>query len=78
MDFQGLQLRGHAASCARMMQRHIAGTSRYMEQGREIGGHWIPKGYSCVVTLQVVHRNPAVFPKPDVFQPDRWLPAGEH
>ena len=55
----------------------LAGTARYTEQGRELGGYWIPKGTSCIAPLQIVHLNPAIYPQPKEFQPDRWLPAGE-
>lgn len=34
----------------------------------------IPEGATCVVFTQALHNNPKHFSKPDVFDPDRFLP----
>ncbi|HEU4362554.1 MAG TPA: cytochrome P450 [Mycobacterium sp.] len=40
-------------------------------------GEWVlPRGCSVLVALRQIHRNPAVFPDPDRFDPRRYLDAG--
>lgn len=34
----------------------------------------VPKGATCMVFTQVLHNNPKYYPKPDTFDPDRFLP----
>jgi cytochrome P450 len=40
----------------------------------EIGGHLIPAGSNVVFSPYAVHHDPAYYPEPDRFDPDRWLP----
>ncbi|CAN8020297.1 unnamed protein product [Ixodes persulcatus] len=40
----------------------------------KLGGHTIPKGTNIGLILYVLHRNPDVFPRPEEFDPDRFLP----
>jgi len=40
----------------------------------ELGGHTIPAGTEVLYSIYAVHHDRAVYPKPDVFDPDRWLP----
>jgi cytochrome P450 len=42
-----------------------------------IGGYEIPKGMLVLASAYGQHRNPAVYPDPDRFDPDRFLPAAE-
>ena len=39
-----------------------------------IGGALIPAGSLVIVSLATTHRNPAYWPDPDQFDPDRFLP----
>lgn len=34
----------------------------------------IPKGATCMIFTQLLHNNPKYYPKPEVFDPDRFLP----
>lgn len=38
----------------------------------ELGGHRIPAGANVFFSAYGVHRDPALYPEPDLFQPDRW------
>jgi cytochrome P450 len=40
----------------------------------ELGGHHLPAGTSVVYSPYLLHRHPALFERPGVFDPDRWLP----
>lgn len=39
-----------------------------------IGDYNIPKGTTCVMYLYELHRDPEVFPNPEIFDPDRFSP----
>lgn len=43
--------------------------------GATICGYTIPAGVEVGMNPWVLHRNPEVFPDPDTFQPERWLPS---
>ncbi|GIY25301.1 cytochrome P450 4c3 [Caerostris darwini] len=34
----------------------------------------VPAGTSCVIVSQIIHRNPEVYPNPEKFDPERFLP----
>lgn len=38
------------------------------------GKYFVPKGATCVVFTHSLHSNPQIFPKPEIFDPDRFLP----
>jgi cytochrome P450 len=47
----------------------------------EIGGYWIPKGVTVVISPYITHRHPAFWDNPAGFDPDRFVPersAGRH
>lgn len=39
-----------------------------------INGFHVPKGTSCLLATYLLHRNPDIYPNPEVFNPDRFLP----
>ena len=41
----------------------------------EVGGFAIPRRATVIISPYVVHRNPAVWKDPDVFDPERFLPG---
>jgi cytochrome P450 len=47
---------------------------RLVVQDHEVGSYEIPAGSVCLLSPFVMHRNPAYFPEPESFQPDRWTP----
>ncbi|WP_406002736.1 cytochrome P450 [Streptomyces sp. NBC_00829] len=40
----------------------------------ELAGFWIPAGVEIAFSLYALHRDPDLYPDPDRFDPDRWLP----
>ncbi|GBN09859.1 Cytochrome P450 4c3, partial [Araneus ventricosus] len=48
--------------------------ARQATEDTNICGYLIPKGTTCVVFLYFLHRDEDVFPEPDKFDPDRFLP----
>ncbi|KAI1396781.1 cytochrome P450 [Hypoxylon fuscum] len=45
-------------------------------EGMFIDGHWIPGNTTVGVPAYTAHRNPDIFPDPEVFRPERWLEDG--
>jgi len=43
----------------------------------ELGGYTIPKGALLTLSIYGMHHNPAVFPDPEVFDPERFSPENE-
>lgn len=48
--------------------------SRRASSEVNLGGHVLPPGTSVLLSPYVVHRDPSVYPDPDLFDVDRWLP----
>jgi cytochrome P450 len=49
--------------------------ARTATQEDSIGGYAIPPGGLVVISPYVMHRSPRFWEKPEVFDPDRFLPA---
>ncbi|GFS61343.1 cytochrome P450 4c3 [Nephila pilipes] len=55
--------------------------ARDLEEDVVIDGCLVPKGTSCGILIYMLHRDPEVFPNPEVFDPNRFLlenAAGRH
>ena len=48
-------------------------TRKTPEEGSEIAGHYIAGGTTVSVSSFIAHRDPAIFPEPEKFDPARWL-----
>jgi cytochrome P450 len=46
---------------------------RKLTEPVEIGGYELPAGVSVAPCVYLVHRNPEVYPEPDLFRPERFL-----
>ncbi|XP_067139880.1 cytochrome P450 4c3-like [Centruroides vittatus] len=44
----------------------------------EESNYCIPRGTTCLLYLYELHRDPAVFPNPEVFDPDRFSVENSH
>jgi len=42
-----------------------------------LGGHVLPPGVTLLFSPYALHRDPSIFPDPELFDPDRWLPERE-
>jgi cytochrome P450 len=49
--------------------------ARFVTVDTELGGHPIPAGTCVIVSPYQVHRQPEVYPRPEEFEPERWLGA---
>lgn len=47
---------------------------RELEEDIHIGKYTVPRGSTCVILGQMLHKDPTYFPNPDVFDPERFLP----
>jgi cytochrome P450 len=43
----------------------------------EIGNYLVPKDYSTLIPVYILHRNPDAFPEPERFNPDRFTSESE-
>ncbi|KAG8177132.1 hypothetical protein JTE90_012015 [Oedothorax gibbosus] len=48
--------------------------ARYITEDFQMCGYTLPKGSSCFVLSYSLHRDKDVFPNPEKFDPDRFLP----
>ncbi|XP_023220300.1 cytochrome P450 4V2-like [Centruroides sculpturatus] len=46
--------------------------ARDLLEDTKVGDHFIPKGTFCLFFLYQLHRDPKVFPNPEIFDPDRF------
>ena len=54
---------------------------RRLHEDMDINGHEVPKGTILFIYIYMLHRDPDIFPKPEVFDPNRFLPensVGRH
>lgn len=48
--------------------------NRVTARDAELGGYLIPAGSDVLYSFHAVHHNPRIYPDPERFDPDRWLP----
>ncbi|GMS94683.1 hypothetical protein PENTCL1PPCAC_16858 [Pristionchus entomophagus] len=54
---------------------------RHLEEELQTGPYLLPRGSSLVIAPYMVHRNERIYPRPEVYDPDRFLPensTGRH
>ncbi|WP_078506801.1 cytochrome P450 [Streptomyces viridochromogenes] len=49
--------------------------TRVATKDTELAGHRLPQGATVMYSPYLLHHDPALFPDPDRFLPDRWLPG---
>lgn len=49
-------------------------STRVTTTATELGGHPIPAGATVIFSPHIIHHRPDLYPDPDRFDPDRWLP----
>ncbi len=64
-----------SAICNETIRLHpiLAECARVPMQPIEILGHTIPEGHALVVSIVAIHHDPAIYPEPDRFRPERFL-----
>ncbi len=48
-------------------------TARRLTVPREVGGYSFPAGWTLMPCIYLIHRDPEVFPEPELFRPERFL-----
>lgn len=48
-------------------------TPRLLREPLELGGYRLPAGWLVAPAIPLVHRSPDIFPRPDSFEPERFL-----
>jgi cytochrome P450 len=48
---------------------------RRLTEAIELGGYELPAGVAVVPSIHLIHRDPAIYPEPDRFRPERFLEA---
>ncbi|MBS1883295.1 MAG: cytochrome P450 [Actinobacteria bacterium] len=48
---------------------------RKLTEAIELGGYDLPAGVAVVPSIHLVHRDPAIYPEPERFRPERFLEA---
>ncbi|KAF7295969.1 hypothetical protein MKEN_01411500 [Mycena kentingensis (nom. inval.)] len=72
---EGLRIYGAAPS---LLERVVPGpthSSGFGADGFDLLGHAIPSSTIVATQAWSMHRDPAIFPSPDTFLPERWLPS---
>ncbi|WKX14901.1 cytochrome P450 [Streptomyces sp. NL15-2K] len=49
--------------------------TRVTTRETDLAGHRLPQGATVMFSPYLLHHDPALFPDPDRFLPDRWLPG---
>lgn len=63
------------AVCKEAIRLHpiLAECARIPMQSMEISGHHIPAGRALGVSIVAIHHDPKLYPKPDIYRPERFL-----
>ena len=59
----------------------VPGVMRTITEDTKVGDYILPKGLTVWLQYYAMHRNPRVYPEPNVYKPERFLPeqsAGRH
>jgi cytochrome P450 len=74
----GLDLVHRTLSEALRLWPTVPGLTRAARHDTVLAGRYrVPKGQIFVLLLNAIHRDPAVWPDPDRFDPDRFLPEAQ-
>lgn len=75
-DSGGSALRAAAITEVQRTRPVVVLTERKIKtDGLQLGRWWLPKGSIVFTSVDLVHRDPVLFPDPDTFDPHRFLGA---
>lgn len=56
----------------------LSSVDKKLKKNQFAGDYTVPAGVTAMIATYVLHRNPAVFPKPEQFNPDHFLQSNVH
>jgi len=63
------------AVCDEAIRLHsiLAECPRQLSEPLELLGYSIPAGFALVISIAAIHHDPALYPQPDQFMPERFI-----
>lgn len=72
MTTTGMRVYGPAPS---LLERVVPSTTSKIDDTFDLMGYALPPGTVVATQAWSMHRDPEVFPSPETFLPERWLPT---
>ena len=72
MTTAGMRVYGPAPS---LLERVVPSTTSKIDDTFDLMGYALPPGTVVATQAWSMHRDPEVFPSPETFLPERWLPT---
>jgi cytochrome P450 len=69
-----LQYTGQVIDESLRLHSPIHSISRVATEDNTVGGYFVPKGQTVVISMYAIHRQERLYPDPERFDPDRFAP----
>lgn len=71
---QRLQYTGQVIDESLRLHSPIHSISRVATEDNTVGGYFVPKGQTVVISMYAIHRQERLYPDPERFDPERFTP----